>query len=48
MSGHALIHHGIVENTTAIDMIANGKDVFQASQVMNVFPTSVGVNVDNE
>jgi hypothetical protein len=45
LGGYALIYHGIVRNTTDIDMVVNESDFDRASQVRNLFWTSNEPNI---
>ena len=43
IGGYALINHGVVRNTTDIDVVVNEDDFLEAVQVKNLFPA-----LDNE
>ena len=43
VGGYALIHHGIIRNTTDVDIIVNDSDFLRASQVRNFLGRSHGV-----
>lgn len=43
VGGYALIYHGIVRNTTDVDIIVNDSDFLRASQVTTFLGRSHGV-----